>query len=45
MDSLVLNLSKDDAEKAQTILQGLKLHLTALSEQYPNYIKVNNSEV
>lgn len=40
-----MNLSKDDAEKAQTILHGLKLHLTALSEQYPNYIKVNNSEV
>ena len=42
---LKLNLSKEEAKKCEIILNGLKLHLTALSEQYKKYIKVKNSEV
>ena len=42
---LKLNLSKEEAKKCEIILKGLKLHLTALSEQYKKYIKVKISEV
>ncbi len=42
---LMLNLSQKEAEKSENILNGLKLHLTALSEQYTKYIKVKISEV
>ncbi len=42
---LIFNLSENEAEKSSVILDGLKLHLTALSEQYTKYIKVKNSEV
>lgn len=42
---LKMNLSKEEAEKSKVILDGLKLHLTALSEQYKKYIKVKISEV
>lgn len=42
---LSLNLSKDEAKKAEVVLSGLKLHLTALSEQFKEYIKVKISEV
>ena len=42
---LRLNLSKEEAKKCEIILNGLKLHLTALSEQYKKYIKVKISEV
>ncbi len=42
---LDLKLSSDEAEKAAVILNGLRLHLTALSEQYKNYIIVKFSEV
>ena len=42
---LSLNLSKEEAKKCEIILDGLKLHLTALSEQYKKYIKVKISEV
>ena len=42
---LSLNLSTQQAEKARDILNGLRLHLTALSEQYTKYIKVKISEV
>lgn len=40
-----LRLSQSDAHKAQDIILGLRLHLTALSEQYNKYIKVKISEV
>ena len=40
-----LNLSKSDAEKSRDILGGLRLHLTALSEQYSKDIKVKITEV
>lgn len=42
---LKLNLSKEEAKNCEIILNGLKLHLTALSEQYTKYIKVKISEV
>lgn len=42
---LNLNLSKEDAQAAAVTLQGLKLHLTALSQEYPTFIKVTISEV
>ena len=42
---LRLNLSENEAEKSSVILDGLKLHLTALSEEYTKYIKVKISEV
>ena len=40
-----LNLSKSDAEKSRDVLDGLRLHLTALSEQYSKDIKVKITEV
>ncbi len=42
---LNLNLSPQDAEAAGVTLEGLRLHLTALSQEYPKFIKVKNSEV
>ena len=42
---LNLNLSQKDAKAAAVTLEGLKLHLTALSQEYPQFIKVKNSEV
>mgnify|MGYP000053790893 FL=1 len=38
-----VRMSPNDALKACDILSGLKLHLTALSEQYKNFIKVKFS--
>ena len=40
-----VRMSPNDALKACDILSGLKLHLTALAEQYKNFIKVKFSEV
>lgn len=40
-----MDLSKPDAERSKYILDGLRLHLTALSEQYSNDIKVKITEV
>lgn len=37
---LTLRLGAEQTEAAQVILQGLWLHLTALSEQYPDFIQV-----
>ena len=42
---LNLNLSQQDAKAASVTLEGLRLHLTALSQEYPKFIKVKNSEV
>lgn len=40
-----MNLSKPNAEKAQFVLNGLRFHLVALSEQYSKDIKVKITEV
>lgn len=40
-----LNLSKDEAVLSSVVLNGLRLHLTALSEQFSDYIKLKISEV
>lgn len=37
---LSLRLGEEQAEAAQVILRGLCLHITALSEQYPDFIQV-----
>ncbi len=42
---LSVMLTSEEAKKASMILEGLKLHLTALSEQYNKYLKVKISEV
>ncbi|HCA05277.1 MAG TPA: ribosomal-processing cysteine protease Prp [Ruminococcaceae bacterium] len=42
---LNLNLSQKDAEASRITLEGLRLHLTALSQEYPQFIKVKISEV
>lgn len=42
---LNLDLSPKDAEEASVTLEGLRLHLTALSQEYPHFIKVTISEV
>ncbi len=42
---LSIALTNSEAEKASVILDGFALHITALCEQYPDYIIVNNSEV
>lgn len=43
--SLDLRMSPDEAKNVSILTDGLKLHLTALSEQYKKYIKVKFSEV
>lgn len=40
-----LMLSDGDAVKARAILQGLRIHLQQLAEQYPKNIKIEFSEV
>lgn len=42
---MLLRMSSQDALKAKDIMSGLKLHLTALSEQYKKFLKVRFSEV
>ena len=42
---LFVQLSPNEAEKASPALDGLVLHLTLLSEAYPQYITVKHSEV
>ena len=42
---LSMKLSSQDALKAQDILRGFELHITELSKQYQNNIKVIYSEV
>lgn len=42
---LSLNLSKQEAQIAKNILDGLKFHLTALAEEYSEFIRVKISEV
>ena len=40
-----LMLCVADAKSCKVLMQGFKLHLCSLEEQYQNYIKVNISEV
>ena len=42
---LNLDLSESGAKAAEDVLEGFKLHLTALSEEYPQFINVKISEV
>jgi hypothetical protein len=42
---LSLKLSPDEAKSAEVTLNGLLLHLNALSQEYSQFIKVNISEV
>lgn len=37
--------TEQEAARCDDILQGLRLHLSSLAEQYPKYIKVSYSEV
>lgn len=37
--------TEDEAQRCRVILDGLRLHLSSLGEQYPAYIKVTYSEV
>ena len=38
-------LTEKEAIRCEDILQGMRLHLCSLAEQYPKYIKVSYSEV
>lgn len=42
---MMLAIKKDDSFKCRDILLGLKIHLIALEEQYPENINVNYTEV
>ena len=42
---LSLDLSQEEAKAAEVTLGGLRLHLNALSKEYPTFIKVAISEV
>jgi len=42
---LKLDLSPKDAQTASVALEGLRLHLTALSQEHPQFINVTISEV
>ncbi len=44
-DMLLKLKTEREALRCQEILQGLRLHLSSLAEQYPKYIKVTYSEV
>ncbi len=42
---LALQVAETDVQKAQTVLQGLQTHLQGLSAQYPQFIKIQSTEV
>lgn len=42
---LALRLSSEEAERCQTILEGFRLHMQALREQYPQHITIELTEV
>ncbi len=42
---MLLMITKKDVLSCRDILAGLKLHLINTEEQYPNYLKVNYTEV
>ena len=37
--------TESEAEQCRVLFEGLRLDLSSLSEQYPKYLKVKNSEV
>ena len=37
--------TESEAQRCRDLFDGLQLHLSSLSEQYPKYLKVNYSEV
>ena len=37
--------TEQEAERCSDVLQGLRLHLSSLAEQYPKYILISYSEV
>ena len=43
--SMLLRVFQKDAVACRDILQGFKLHMLALEEQYSDYMIVNNTEV
>ena len=44
-DMLLKLKTEQEAIRCEDILQGLRLHLSSLAEQYPKYIKLSYSEV
>lgn len=42
---MVLEVTPADAVRCQDILQGFRLHMEQLTQQYPHHIKVTNLEV
>ncbi len=42
---MLLRVFQKDATACRDVLQGFKLHMLALEEQYSNYMIVNNTEV
>lgn len=42
---MILTIDENDTHKCNDILLGLKIHLIALEEQYPENINVNYTEV
>lgn len=42
---MTLRLRQDDAEKCRLLLEGLRLHVTALAADHPKIITVKNTEV
>ena len=42
---LCMTVIKADTDKAQTVLQGLQLHLRELAAQYPTGIQIQQTEV
>lgn len=42
---MLLRVFQKDATACRDILQGFKLHMLALEEQYSDYMIVNNTEV
>lgn len=42
---MLLIVKKKDAEQCRVVLEGLKLHLMNTEEQYPEFLKVINTEV
>jgi uncharacterized protein YsxB (DUF464 family) len=43
--SMECKIALEDAEACETLLKGLRLHLTALSRQYPQNIQIIDTEV
>ncbi len=43
--SMALNVTEKNAHKTKDILQGLELHLTELSKQYPKNVTITTTEV